>query len=536
MTHASNFNAPRRSSDPWQRAALAVAVLLLPLLLWMSRDFGVTWDEIHRQANGERIWLLYQGIVKEPATPAEHLYGGLFDVAAVGLQRLLPLDLYDVRHLLNATFGWLGIVFCGLLVASVAGWRAATLGMILLALVPPYIAHAMNNPKDLPFATLATAVLALIVTLPRRFPYLPVKHAIALGAAIGLCLAVRPGGLLFVGYAGLWILSAVIANRDADVRHLAKTAAVFVGVVGLAFLVPTPVWPHLWERPIIGVFEAAEGVAHYEWTGTVLFQGHDVPADALPWTYAPVWLLWTTPPVVLAGALLSLADFVRANQRRAAIAGLWFAVVFPVVYVIARHSTLYDGIRHLLFVVPSLVALAAIGWEGALRAWPPRIRVAVALVLAVGLAEPLAFQLRNHPNQGVYFQPMVGGPAAVSTRFELDYWGNCLFQAMREAGEIGRAIDMPVTISGRQDRLLLLNAPRVPAVAVTRPDRGLHEIELYLLRGKRADLRAFSMRDDVLWRVTTHDGAPLCAVVRGPQYERLAAALASHGITRLPLR
>ena len=35
------------------------------------------------------------------------------------------------------------------------------------------------------------------------------------------------------------------------------------------------------------------------------------------------------------------------------------------------------------------------------------------------------------------------------------------------------------------------------------------------------------MRDDVLWRVTTADGAPLCAVVRGPQYERLTAALAS---------
>jgi hypothetical protein len=536
MTHPSDFDTPTRSPDPWRIAALAVAVLLLPLLLRMSRDFGVTWDEIHRQANGERIWLLYQGIVKEPATPAEHLYGGLFDVIAVGLQRLLPLDLYDVRHLLNAAFGWLGIVFCGLLIVSVGGWRAATLGMILLALVPPYIAHAMNNPKDLPFATMATAVLVVLARLPRRFPYLPAKHAIALGVAIGLCLAVRPGGLLFVGYAGLWILSAVIANRDAGVRRLAKTAAIFAGRVGLAFLLPMPVWPYLWKRPIIGVFEAAEGVAHYEWTGTVLFQGNDVPAGALPWTYAPVWLLWTTPPVVLVGALLSLAELARASRPRAAIAGLWFAVIFPVAYVIARHATLYDGLRHLLFVVPPLVALAAIGWESALRASPARIRMAVALVLAVGLAEPLVFQLRNHPNQGVYFQPMVGGPAAVATRFELDYWGNCLFQAMREAGEIGRAVGMPVTIWGRQDRLLLLNAPRVPAVAVTLPNRGLHEIEIYLLRGKRADLRAFSARDDVLWRVTTRDGAPLCAVVRGPQYGRLAAALARHGITRLPLR
>jgi hypothetical protein len=162
--------------------------------------------------------------------------------------------------------------------------------------------------------------------------------------------------------------------------------------------------------------------------------------------------------------------------------------------------------------------------------------VAVVAALAIGVAEPLIFQLRNHPNQVVYFQPMVGGPAAVATRFELDYWGNCLYQAMREADTVGRAIGMPVSISGRQERLLRLNAPRVPAVAVTAHARHIHELELYLLRGKRADLRAFSTRGDVLWRVTTHDGAALCAVVPGPQYARLTAAMANAGITSLPLR
>lgn len=146
------------------------------------------------------------------------------------------------------------------------------------------------------------------------------------------------------------------------------------------------------------------------------------------------------------------------------------------------------------------------------------------------------FQLRNHPNHYAYFQPPVGGPAAAATRFELDYWGNCLYQAMREAGNIGRAIGMPVTISGRRHRLLLLNAPRVPAVAVVPHRRGIHELELYLLRGRGADLGAFAMRGDVLWRVATHDGAPLCAVVPGPEYGRLAAAMAKAGITSLPPR
>ena len=151
------MNAPDTASAErrWRVAAWTIAAVLLPLMLWLSRDFGVTWDEIHRQANGERIWLLYQGIVREPATPAEHLYGGLFDVLAVALQPRLPLDLYDTRHLLNAFFGWLGIVGCGLVAARAGGGRAATLAMVLLAALPPYFGHAMNNPKDAPFAAMA---------------------------------------------------------------------------------------------------------------------------------------------------------------------------------------------------------------------------------------------------------------------------------------------------------------------------------------------------------------------------------------------
>ena len=61
-------------------------------------------------------------------------------------------------------------------------------------------------------------------------------------------------------------------------------------------IVPMPVWPYLWERPFVGILEAVEGVSHYEWHGTVLFNGRDVPSTAVPWTYVPLWLLATTPP------------------------------------------------------------------------------------------------------------------------------------------------------------------------------------------------------------------------------------------------
>jgi len=317
--------------------------------------------------------------------------------------------------------------------------------------------------------------------------------------------------------------------RETNPRRLAATAAALATVGVLAGFVPIPVWPYLWERPFVGILEAVEGVSQYEWFGSVLFDGRDVRSNDLPWTYVPAWLLLRTPPVLLAGVAASVAIFASAGLRRRVVVGLWFAAIFPIVYVIARNSTLYDGLRHLLFILPPLAALAALGWDELLRRTQGGARTLVMAIGLVGLAEPLVFQLRNHPNQTVYFSPLNGGPSAAYARYELDYWGNCLYEALRDTAEIARAANAPVTVSGRQDRQLLLNARRVPEVAVVAPHRRLHEIEINLMRGPARDLRAFATRTDVLWWITTSDGARLCAVQRGPQFERLVDRLRARG-------
>ena len=50
-----------------------------------------------------------------------YLYGGLFDVLAVGLQNILPLDAYAVRHLLSGLIGVGGI--CRRLGRRTRHWR-----------------------------------------------------------------------------------------------------------------------------------------------------------------------------------------------------------------------------------------------------------------------------------------------------------------------------------------------------------------------------------------------------------------------------
>jgi 4-amino-4-deoxy-L-arabinose transferase-like glycosyltransferase len=514
--------APRRDVvGRWLMVGTLAA--LLPLMVVLSRDFGATWDELPRQRFGEQLFEYYQGKfgLDEFQTDGSRLYGGLFDLTAVWLQRLLPFDPYGVRHWLNAVFGWLGVVACAVLGARLGGPWAGTLAAIVAVAAPRYFGHSMNNPKDIPFAALAAWSLVGISGIRLTYPYLSFRVAALAGLAIGLSLSVRPGGVLFLAYAAAVLLFALLWNRESNRQRLLTTAAAFALLMFVATTVPIPFWPWLQIHPYIGLLDAARGVSDVNWDGIMLFNGREVRARSLPWNYVPVWLVYTTPPVVLAGALLSLGRWRIGARSALPVLGLWLAFLFPIVYVIVRGSTIYDGIRQLLFVMPPLFVLAALGWQWCLNALAARSRAIAATVLAVGLLEPVVYQVRNHPNQVVYFNPLLGGPAYALQRFELDYWGNCYLQAMRQAASLARDAHVPVTLSGNQWRQMLLNAPRVPEVFVTGRHRGRHHLELVLMRGRKRDIVRLMSRTDTVFAVTTADGTPLCLAVPGPRYAEL---------------
>jgi hypothetical protein len=231
------------------------------------------------------------------------------------------------------------------------------------------------------------------------------------------------------------------------------------------------------------------------------------------------------PLVVLAGAALSLAVMASRSPSRVAAAGLAGAVIFPIAYVVAKQSTLYDGLRHLLFIVPPLAALAAVGWHALLTSRRRWVATGAMLALAIGVVEPVIFSIRNHPNQVVYFNPIVGGPRRAVGQFELDYWGNCLFQAQRRAAALAREAGMPVIVSGARWRMMNANAGRLPQLVVRRPEDAAHHLEIVLHRGSRSEVLGILRRGDLVARIETADGATLCSILPGPAYAELEARL-----------
>lgn len=518
------------SSARHRRAAILAAVALLAVMVTMSRDFGFTWDERFQQKYGEQIWDYYHGRIPRSAFETtlgnQYLYGGLVELICVAAQHLVPGDIYVTRHVVIAIFGWLGIVFTGLLAGRAFGPRAGWLAAALLTLSPRFFGDAMNNPKDAPFASLAIVALYYALSVDVRRPHVSWPLAAKLALAIALAINVRPLGLVLLlvsaGIIGLAALVAAFRSTEPDRwRSFAITAGRMAVVAIVAIPAGTIAWPWAQASPYLRVPEGFLITSRLNWAISfyVLFAGQDFGAGNLPWTYVPTWLALALPPVVLTGAALSVLAWRRGLDGAVTCAALTAFAGAPVVMAIVRNATIYDGIRHLLFIVPPVTILAAAGWHAALDARRPLGRAA-AVLLAIGLAEPLVFQLRNHPNQIVYFSPFAGGPRAAFGRYDMDYWANSVLQAVQWSALVAKRSRMPIGVSGNPAQAVEADAARYRSVWFAPRSSPDFHMDIRLLRGPRDAVREFAARDDILHRVTTADGTPLCIVLPGPAFHR----------------
>ena len=504
-----------------------LAAALLPTMVLASFYFGVTWDEKSRHHYGELVWDFYTGARGMEAFPETggHLYGGLFDVLAVAAERVFPGNRYEIRHVIGAIFGWLGIVYAGRLAGRFFGAWSAVITLVLLAPSPRFFGDAMNNPKDLPFAAVSVVSLYYISLMSPRWPYLSFGTAVKIAVPVALALSIRAGALLYAGYAGMLAGAFFLAERTYDWRRLLNLSLRLLGLLAAVLVMGTVAWPWAQQNPFIRPIIGLLGFSNFDYGGMVLFRGVEYVASELPWTYVPTWLAISTPPVVLVGVLLSLAP--QPAGVRWPRAALWFIVLLPIAIVVLRGSTIYDGIRHLLFIYPPLVLIAASGWAVWLSsAVGPRRRLVAGVLLAIGLADVLIFNVRAFPNQIVYFNQLVGGPKGAFLRYDMDYWGNCLLEAVDWSAALARRSGQPVVVSGNPWQLIQLDSDRYKELAFTLPWRGTEHVTIRLNRGPIEGMRELVSRTDALYQVKTPDGAVLCAVFPGPAFGQLRPNLA----------
>ncbi|GAA4008666.1 glycosyltransferase family 39 protein [Hymenobacter fastidiosus] len=470
--------------------------LLGVLGVLLHRDYGLPWDEQLDRLNGI-ISLKYVALQLAPELARREPnfalipdmrdnqdtdHGVIFQLPVLLLERVAGAhdsrDVYFLRHLLTFFTVLGGIyVFYRLAAQRFRSWGLGLLGAALFVLSPRLFAEAFYNYKDLVFLAFFTGGIYTLTQLIRQPSWrTTLLHAGATGAAID----VRTMGVLLLG------LTFCFVGLELVYRPILRQRFVPLAILYLAVTVAVVVlgWPYLWENPGGHFLEAFQSFSRYRSDMTVQYWGEQVSVQELPWHYAPVWLLITTPVAYSLLFLTGLITLARDVLRRPAawlrtrtgrqdlLYAAWF--LGPLVAVVGLQSVIYDGWRHLYFIYPAFLLLASRGILAAWSYWRNH-RLGICRSLAAGLLVFLgggmlhaAFRIvQDHPYQNVYFSVL---PGAVAERlFERDYWG----------------------LSGRQGLEWILAhdaSPRVSVATDARTGLVLHNNRLLLSPTERARL------------------------------------------------
>ena len=91
---------------------------------------------------------------------------------------------------------------------------------------------------------------------------------------------------------------------------------------------------------------------------------------------------------------------------------------------------MYDGIRHVLFVIPMLAVLAGVGWR-ALLPLLNRAPSAAAVIAGAYIGSAVVTLAALHPLEYVAMNALAGGTRGAYDKFELDYWSAAATEALR---------------------------------------------------------------------------------------------------------
>jgi hypothetical protein len=434
--------------DACDIATAALIAALVAVALCTFRDYAISNDEGVQHHYGELIIAYYaSGLTDQSVFGFQnlYLYGGLFDIVSITLSHLVPIDPYDLRHILCALIGIGGIGATAATARLIAGPRAALIAAASLSVCGAWYGTMFNHTKDIPFAAAMIGATLFLIRIARRLPSPPAFDIAAFGLLTGAALGMRVLGLLLVIYSGfaiaLYLPRPWHGHGVARWRFVISSMWRLLPALLLGYAIMILAWP--WAglaplNPIRGLLAFSE----FQYSIHTVLGGRVYEMADVPRLYVPIYILIRVPLLILFGAALAtmsallprLAAGSKEPQRRDIIL-VALTVVFPLACEVVFRGPAFTGLRHFLFVIPAIAALAGIGLDRAITALAARGRwVATAGLAAVtaGLLWNGAILVRLHPYEYLFYNPVVGGLQGASRRYDLDYW----FASMPEAIDV----------------------------------------------------------------------------------------------------
>jgi len=182
------------------------------------------------------------------------------------------------------------------------------------------------------------------------------------------------------------------------------------------------------------LFDAVVIANDYPWVGPVRTFGKQLICNDLPWWYIPSWYLVSLPlPLLIAflGSIGVISLKLLGKEKRGIGRQLLIfapflsqAILVPILMVKAG-TILYDGIRHVLFILPALSVLQILIFsflKNEIQSMKTTFVKFAPVALTISLALTI-FQISNWVPYEYAFKNQLRNIGQYENNWEMDYWG-----------------------------------------------------------------------------------------------------------------
>lgn len=445
---------------------LLIAVNIL-IGLFTFNDYGTAWDEPLFYSYGDALGYAYSP--KEWFSGNFDLYNS-YGASADDHKNRGPAYLFLARnfvyglealgsdpaaawHLVNFLFFQLGIY---LLYRFAKRWMekpAAFFTAVFFSLQPLLWGHAFINPKDPPFLTFFLGAVCFgfeMVDSIASGAKNRTRKLLLAAFFLGIATSIRVLG----PFAGLLVFLHFLSKPAARRERSAWRSFVLYGAAAAAVMFVT--WPYLWENPLGNFLAVLRFMSDNPTQLGLLFEGEIYRANNLPLRYFPFMFATTltepVAPLFVLGVVAGFWERLRENKAgdrvrkdrllSLSILLLWFLTLAA--YILLRRPSMYDGIRHFLFILPPVFVFIGLAYESVVettaRLLKPlaRLDLSQRLYAAFGLVllvPGLYGIVKLHPYQYTYYNFYIGGTNGAFRTYETDYWLTCYKDAVEALNE-----------------------------------------------------------------------------------------------------
>jgi tetratricopeptide (TPR) repeat protein len=458
MKHFLNEN----KKNPWFLAFFALIAIALIAMPLMSKDAGNSGDEDGFQIpHGKNVVNYFKTSgVDTTCMTFENLkyYGSSPDILMEYWNQTFKIEnISAIRHIFNAIYGWLALLFAGLIACLIGGWRAGVFTVLLLFFSPRFLGHSFNNPKDIPFAAAVMAAIYFMALFFKQFPKVKISTFIFLILFIAFSISIRIGGVLLYAYFGLFGVVYIVqefkssrvqivesrrqkAESSYSLTFLRSSGLVRLflyglGIVIMSYFLGLLLWPYALQAPLKHPLEAFSEMSKFAIGIRQLFEGSLQWSDYLPWYYTPKFILMTIPVAVMVGLVLFFIFVWKDKKNYFNYFIIFFTFFFPIFWIVYTNANVYGGWRHSLFAYPPMVVAAGLGFNLVVdRLTQKTTKISLIHVTSIGLLilllwNPIRHIIKNHPYEYVYFNELTGGINKVYGNYEMDYYYNSTREA-----------------------------------------------------------------------------------------------------------